>query len=96
MIDRWIVAHDAHIPDVAAGRKALGNHVGDAEYAMDGKPIHVGCPCGFQRRFASENVKRIVRHAVALKNDVFHFFRSALKNSSKFLSPGTTRTGFSD
>src|SRR5207237_10353014 len=61
MIDRRIVAHDAHIPDIAAGRKAVRNYVGDTEYAMESKPRHVGGTRRSLRGFCSSSVQVIRR-----------------------------------
>ena len=80
MIDRWIVAHDAHVADIAAGRKTFGYDVRHAKYAALRQPIHVGRAGGFQWRFAAENIERIIGHAVALKNDVFHWCKPALES----------------
>ena len=78
MIERWVVAHDAHVADVAARRKTGGDHMRDAVDAVLRKPIHVGRARRFQWRLAAEYVERIIRHAVALKNDIFHLSNSAL------------------
>src|SRR5262245_31327755 len=72
VVNRRVVPHDAHVADVAPRRKALRNHMGDAVYAMYGEPIHVRRARRFEGRLATENLERIIRHAVALENDVFH------------------------
>ena len=72
MINRRIVAHDAHVADIAAWRKTLGNDVGDAVHAALRQPVHVRRARRFERRLTAENLERIIRHAIALKNDVFH------------------------
>src|SRR6266403_2139925 len=67
MIKRRIVAQDAHVAHVAAGRETGGDHVRDAVYAVLRKPIHVGRARRFQWRPAAEYVERIIRHAISLK-----------------------------
>src|ERR1051325_3037535 len=53
-------------------RKPFRNDVRDAEDPSRSKPIHIRRPGGFERSSAAENIERIIRHPIALKNDVFH------------------------
>src|SRR5206468_12527785 len=56
MIHGRIVAHDAHVTDVAAGWKTLRDHMCDAEHTASREPVHVRRARCFKRSFAAENV----------------------------------------
>ena len=86
VIHRRVVTHDAHVADVAAGRKTFWDDVSQAENTVLRQPIHVGRARRFEWRPAAEAVDRIIRHAVALENDIFHCLIPAEKylSSSRF------------
>ena len=78
VIDRRVVTHDAHVADIAAWGKTFRNDMGDAVDAMLRQPVHVGRACRFQGRLVAQRFDRIVGHAVALKNDIFHLCKTTL------------------
>ena len=51
MIDRGIVAHDAHVTDIAARRESFWYHMRQAKYSARSEPIHVWRPGGLQWGF---------------------------------------------
>src|SRR6266545_8006012 len=94
MIDGRIVTHDAHVTDVAAGWKTLGDHMSDAEHTASREPVHVRRARCFERSFAAENVQRIVGHAVALENDEFHGWSFNIENSQRLRTTLNTAAEF--
>ena len=89
-----VITHNAHVANVAAGRKPFGNHMGDAVNTVLRKPIHIRRARRLERRLAAEHVEGIVGHAITLQNDIFHFRYVTFGQSGLFLEKALRRKVF--
>ena len=69
---RRVVPEDRHVADVAAGRKALGDHRRPADFGASGKARQGGHRGRLEGRPVAELGERLVRASVGHEDDVLH------------------------